>query len=119
MASHDGIKPQQGTRKLSFQPHKLTAAQRRHIEATYTAQIDQLSSQLATLQADSIRLKNRGMLLECQLAIKDDQLAEASGHVQVHIAVTLCNTPSSYTWYNNDTHTYTHRCLIGVHHLHV
>lgn len=70
-------------RKLSYQPHKLTAAQRRHIEAGYAAQLEQLQTQLATLQVDSIRLKNRGMLLEQQLAIKNDQLWEVSGHVQV------------------------------------
>lgn len=70
-------------RKLSYQPHKLSAAQRRQLEADYNAKAESLSAELATLQAENIRLKNRGMLLERQLAMQDEKLHEACRTVQV------------------------------------
>lgn len=70
-------------RKLAYQPHKLSAAERRRIEADHNAKMEALTAQLASLQAENIRLKNRSMLLERQLAMQDDRLHEACSFVEV------------------------------------
>ena len=85
--------PQQGKRKLSYQPHKLTAAERKRIELDFNSKIEALTSKLAALQADNIRLKNRGMLLERQLAIQDDLLREACSEVVVRVV--CCTTQTT------------------------